>query len=173
GYHSSYNHGGGFLTINEVAEFNIDGLWRFKTARFCRYGSLKQTAEHFVEASEGGMTHEELACALGVRAHNTLLELAHEQRIHRERIGPTYVYFTRKVKARRAQISRRRSLLKESRKPRLASAEIIATLLELIRDPGATRDDIVLRCQRAGTSISRAVVDAIFETYDLDKKRAP
>jgi F420-dependent methylenetetrahydromethanopterin dehydrogenase len=45
--------------------------------------------------------------------------------------------------------------------------------LELIKDPRAARKDVVLRCQRAGVSISPDVVDAIFEQYELDKKRAP
>jgi hypothetical protein len=63
--------------------------------------------------------------------------------------------------------------LQEHQRPRPTSRQIIATLLELITDPKARREDIVLRCQRAGVSISPEVVHAIFETYDLDKKRAP
>ncbi len=173
GYFSSYNYSGSFLTIPEVAEFDTRGLWVWKAARFSKYGNLKHTIEHFVEADERGMTHEELATILGVRAFNSLRELVHERRIHRERLGPTFVYFNPKAPARREQINRRRLFLQEHQKPRPTSRQIIATLVELIRDPEAKREDIVLRCQRAGVSISRDVVDSIFETYDLDKKRAP
>jgi hypothetical protein len=172
-YYSSYNHSGRFLTIQEVAEFDTRGLWVWKAARFSKNGNLKQTIEHFVEADERGMTHEELATILGVRAYNALLELVHERRIHRERLGPTFVYFSHKAPARREQVNRRRLFLQEHQKPRPTSRQIIATLVELIRDPKAEREDIVLRCQRAGVSISRDVVDVVFETYDLDKKRAP
>ena len=173
GYFSSYNYTGRFLTIQEVAEFDTRGLWVWKAARFSKHRTLKQTIEHFIEADERGMTHEELATILGVRAYNALLELVHERRIHRERLGPTFVYFNRKVAARREQVDQRRLFLQEHQKPRPTSRQIIATLLELIRDPKAGRQDIVLRCQRVGVSISRDVVDSIFETYDLDKKRAP
>ena len=172
GYFSSYNWSGRFLTIQEVAEFDTRGLWMWKAARFSKHGTLKQTIAHFVETDERGMTHEELATSLGVRAYNALLELVHERKIHRERLGSTFVYFSRKAAARREQVDRRRSFLEEHQKACPTSRQIIATLLELIRDPEATREQIVPRCQGSGVAISPAVVDTIFEMYDLDKKRA-
>jgi len=93
--------------------------------------------------------------------------------IQRERIGPTFVYLSHQTSVRRKQVRRRESLLAEGQKPRPTARQIIATLLELIKDPRAPRHRIVLGCQRSGVSISRQLVDAIFETYDLDKKRAP
>ena len=173
GYYSSYNHAGRFLTVEGVADFDSQGLWIWKAARFSRHGTLKQTVRHFVQASERGMTHEELATRLVVRAHNTLLELVGEAEIRRERLGPTFVYLSRKASVRRQQILRRKSFLTERKKPRPTSRQIIATLLELIKDPRADRHDIMLRCQRAAVTISRQLVDAIFDTYDLSKKRGP
>jgi hypothetical protein len=173
GYHSSYNHAGRFLTIDEVADFDARGLWVWRTARFSKHGSLKKTVNYFVENSPAGMTHEEVASLLGVRAHNTLWALVQEERIRRERLGPTFVYLSRRASIRRSQVGRRKSVLAESQKPRPTSRQIIATLLELIKDPQAQRQQLVVRCQRSGVSISRALLDAVFERYDLDKKRAP
>jgi hypothetical protein len=172
GYYSSYNHSGRFLTIEKVADFDSRGLWVWKTARFSRHGNLKQTVNFFVEDSQQGITHEELATLLGVRAHNALLELIQEKKIRRERLGPTFVYLNRKTSLRAEQVRRRKSLLAQPKKPRPTSRQIIATLLQLIKDPVASRQQIVLRCQRSGVPISRELVDAIFQTYDLDKKRA-
>jgi len=172
GYYSSYNHSGRFLTVEEVADFDSRGLWVWKTARFSRHGNLKQTVNFFVENSPQGITHEELATLLGVRAHNPLLELIQEQKIRRERLGPTFVYLSRKTSLRAKQVRRRKSLLAQPKRPRPSSRQIIATLLQLIKDPVASRQQIVLRCQRSGVPISRELVDAIFQTYDLDKKRA-
>ena len=172
GYYSSYNWSGMFLTIGEVAEFDPHGLWACKGARFSSYGNLKETVEHFVHSSERGMTHGELATVLGVRAHNTLLELVREGRVVRERLGPAFVYVSRKRTVQRKQVRRRESYLREYEKPRPTSRQKIATLLELVKDHKATRQDIVRRCKRTGVEISREVVDAIFEAYDLDKKKA-
>jgi hypothetical protein len=173
GYHSSYNHSGRFLTIDEVAEFDSRGLWGFSAARFSKHGNLKETVWQFVEDSEQGMTHEELATLLGVRVHNSLLELVEEEWTHRERLGPTFVYLSYQTSVRRKQVRRRQLLLAEGQKPRPTARQIIATLLELIKDPRVSKRQIVLSCQRSGVSISRELVDAIFETYELDKKRAP
>ena len=173
GYYSSYNQSGEFLTIKEVADFDSEGLWIWKAARFSRHGNLKQTVQHFVQTSERGMTHEELATLLGVRVHNPLLKLVSERTIRREKLGPTFVYLSRSPSARKEQIRRREAFLTERAKPRPSSRQIIATLLEVIKDPSAKRHDVVLRCQRAGVSISRELVDLIFETHDLEKKTAP
>jgi hypothetical protein len=171
-YYSSYNFAGKFLTIDEVAEFDARGLWAWKGARFSRYGTLKNTVEHFVQASVRGMTHEELLTLLSVRTHNVLLDLVEAKRIQRARLGPTFVYLSSQGAAQREQILQRESQLGDVQKPAPTSRQVIATLLELIQDRHVQRQDIVARCRRAGVIISSNLVDAIFETYDLDKKRA-
>ncbi len=153
GYYSSYNHSGKFLTIDEVAQFDSRGLWGWNAARFSEQGSLKETVWHFVENSEYGMTHQELAALLGVRTHNSLLELVQEEWTHRERLGPKFVYLSHKTSVRRKQVRRRELLLEEGQTPRPSARQIIATLLELIKDPPAPRQQIVLRCQRSGVPI--------------------
>ena len=173
GYYSSYNHCGRFFTIEEVAEFDSQGLWLCHTARFSRYHSLKNTAAHFVNASLQGMTHQEIATLLGVRVHNTLRELVHTRTLHRQRIGGLFVYLSGTASVRKGQVERRMSSVEERRTARPTSRQVIATLLELIKDSVADRQQIVLRCQQTGISISRPVVDVIFEMYDLDKKRGP
>jgi len=173
GYYSSYNHSGRFLTIGEVAEFDSRGLWSFKTARFSEHGNLKETVEHFVTSSEAGLNHQELATLLAVRLHNPLLDLVEEGRVSRQRLGSSYVYLSSKARERKQQVKRRTVLVKAAEKPRPSSRQIIATLLELIKDPEATPAEILARCQRAGASVSRQLLDVIFQRYDLDKKRAP
>jgi len=173
GYYSSYNHSGRFLTIGEVTEFDSRGLWSFKTARFSEHGNLKETAAHFVASSEAGLNHQELAALLAVRLHNPLLELVEDGRVSRQRLGGRYVYLSSKARDRSPQVRQRTALVKEAEKPRPSSRQIIATLLELIKDPEATAAEILGRCQRAGTLISGQLLEVIFERYDLDKKRAP
>lgn len=172
GYYSSYNQSGAYLTIEEAAEFDSRGLWLWKTARFSKHGNLKQTVRYFVESSDEGMAHQELAQLLGVRVHNSLLDLVREKKIRREQMGPAFVYFSRRVAVRKAQTERRRLLMEQRPKPRPTSRQTISVLLELIKDPRATREELGLRCQRGGISISHLVVEEIFARYELDKKRA-
>jgi len=171
-YCSSYNLAGKYLTLQEVAEFDTSGLWSWKGAHFSKYGTLKNTVEHFVRSSGRGMTHQELAGLLSVRVHNVLLDLVVSKRLGRERLGPAFVYLSLNRPARKQQILQREAFLQDRYKPAPTSRQIIATLLEVIQDRTIQRQDIVARCRRAGVTISHDLVDAIFEKYDLDKKRA-
>jgi hypothetical protein len=170
GYFSSYNLSGKFLSIPEVIDFDALGLWTWQGARFSRQGTLKETVAHFVASGPRGMTQQELLELLGVRTHNVLLELVQEKRIRRQDIGSAFVYFSADSGQRQKQIRQRESFLE--RQPRTVpnSRQVIATLLELIQNPALERQQIVTRCQRAGVSLSLAVVDNIFRTYDLEKK---
>jgi hypothetical protein len=161
------------MTIEEVASFDSRGLWLCKGARFSRLGTLRNTVHQFVQGSEKGMTHEELATVLGLRVHDTLLYLVEEEKIRRERLGSSFVYLSSKRSMQKRQTRQRRQFMKTLEKPRTTNRQKIATLLELIKDPKATRREIVVRLRRAGVDITREMVDAIFEQFDLDKKRAP
>ena len=172
GYYSSYNYKGKFMTIEEVASFDSRGLWLYKGARFSKHGTLRNTVHQFVQDSEEGMTHEELATVLGLRVHDTLFHLVNAGKIGRERLGPSFVYLCRKRSIQRMQTRQRRKFIKTLEKPRTTNRQKIATLLELIKDPKAIRQEIVVRLRRGGVDITREVVDAIFEQFDLDKKRA-
>jgi hypothetical protein len=173
GYYSSYNYAGKFFTIDEVSHFDSRGLWVCKGACFSTHGTLKQTVAHFVQASKEGMAHEELAALLGVRTQNTLLNLVEEEIIQREKLGSTFVYFSSKRSLRKQQVYRREILVKDRQIPRPTYPQKVATLLQIIKDPTVKPQEIVARLKREGVSISRQLVDAIFEQYDLGKKRAP
>ena len=173
GYHSSYNHSGASLTIPEVAQFDSHGLWTYQTARFSKYGTLKETVAYLAQSSPQGMTHEELSALLAVRVHNTLLQLTREGTLRRQRLGPTFVYLHVRRSSRSAQVRRRRATLAGRPTVRPSSQQTIAALLQLIQDPQATRQQIVSRCQRGGVPLSLPVVEAIFARYELEKKRDP
>jgi len=173
GYYTSYNHSGKFLTIPEVAQFDPQGLWTWKTARFSKCGTLKDTVASLVRSSPQGMTHEELAALLAVRVHNSLLQLVREGTLRRQRIGPAFVYLHVQRRSRSEQVRRRKAALASRPAVRPTSRQTIASLLQLIQDPQATREEIASRCQRGGVPLTPQVVEAIFERYALDKKRAP
>ena len=172
GYYSSYNYAGKFFTIDEVSHFDSYGLWMCKGAGFSKHGTLKQTVAHFVKTSKEGMIHEELAALLGVRTHNTLLNLVEEGTIQREKIGPAFVYLSSKQSFRKKQVRRRETFIEALKRPCPTYPQKVATLLEIIKDPKVERQEIAARVKRKGVSISREVVDAILEQFDLDKKRA-
>ena len=172
GYYSSYNHAGKFYTIPEIPNFDSNNLWMFKGARFSKNGSLKETVWHFVKESKNGKTHAELFAILGVRCQNTLLNLVQENKIQRAKIGSSFVYLNSKRSIQKKQKYHRKIYAESLKRIHPSYPQKIATLLELIKKPKASRQEIVLRCQRTGVDINKSIVDEIFKQFDLDKKRA-
>src|SRR6266545_3129151 len=52
GYLTSYSHTGRYYTLQEIPEFDEEGLWHYQGVCFSRQGSLKNTVEHIVNDSE-------------------------------------------------------------------------------------------------------------------------
>ena len=92
GYLSSYSHRGQYYTLQEIPEFDEQGLWGWHSVWFSRYGNLVETAREFVEEADSGFTASELETILHVDCKRALLTLHRGKRVARARIGGVYVY---------------------------------------------------------------------------------
>jgi len=134
-YLSSYSHRGKYYTLRSVARFTAQGLWRFRSAWFSRFGNLLETAEAFVQRSDAGYSAGELKEMLGVKTKHALTQLVRDGRLQRERIGAAYVYFSAEKGLARRQHQARKVHAKASsaslivRNPDLAVEEAKATIL--------------------------------------------
>jgi hypothetical protein len=106
-YCTSYSHRGMFYALKAVARFDNRGLWTCQQAHFSRFGSLVDTAEHFVLESERGLRASELSGQLQVETKEALLTLLARCRVVRERIGGCFVYFSPDFQRRRQQVLER------------------------------------------------------------------
>jgi len=91
-YLTSYSHGGRFYTLEELARFDEQGLYRVDDRCFSRFGSLLNTAEHFVVHSSAGYYASELSRELAVETKEALLTLVRRQRVARTRVGGLYLH---------------------------------------------------------------------------------
>ncbi len=173
GYLSSYSHAGRYYTLRDIPQFDADGLWICRGVRFSRLGSLKRTAEHFVEVSPSGQFHAELSLRLGVRVQNTLLDLVESGRIGRELLGEQYLYVSAKKPVAKAQIARRREEMKRAplRAAGLPTQLVLDVLLEAIHGAGVEPDAqaIALGLAARGSRVSVEEVEAILEAHGLKK----
>jgi len=113
GYLTSYSHGGRFYALQERAEFDRNGLWTCRAARFSKHGTLLDTAEHFVRHASAGFFAPELAAELGVEVKDALLKLVRDGRVARERLAGLYLYCSRDPARRRQQVANRHTALPE------------------------------------------------------------
>ena len=120
GYHASYSHRGKYYTLSQTAQFDDRGLWTFGEVRFSRHGTLRATAENFVNDSLAGYTAGELRRELFVEVKGTLLDLVRNARLDRKEHEDEYVYISTVPAIARRQIMTREDKEPESLNPLVA-----------------------------------------------------
>jgi hypothetical protein len=134
-YLSSYSHRGKYYTLKSIARFTAQGLWRFRSVCFSRFGNLLETAEAFVQRSEAGYSAGELKEILGVKTKHALVQLVRDGRLKREKIETVYIYFSPDTESARRQRKARSIHMRASSatlivaNPDLAVEEAKATIL--------------------------------------------
>jgi hypothetical protein len=108
-YRASYTHRGRFYTLAEIARFDDRGLWSHEAVWFSRYGTLRSTAEAFVNRSPNGYYAPELADELHAEVQEPLRHLVRRQRLSRMEIDGQFLYTAIDLPQRRHQILARRS----------------------------------------------------------------
>jgi len=171
GYCTSYSHAGKFHTLETIPKFDSEGLWRHGNVCFSIYGTLRNTTAEMINRSEAGRTHGELEGRLGVRLHNTLLDLVRSGEIGRGKTGRLYVYLSADRERAAVQLRRRRSLnaFAADRLPPLSTR--IEVFAEIIRRGASPIDSASIASGLAKRGIAATVgqVDRMLEHYDIKK----
>lgn len=112
-YRTSYSHCGRYYTLDEVTQFDEQGLWSHRDVWFSLYGTLLSTAAVTVEESDLGYFVEELDNRLHVGTKDALRKLVRDARLTREKVAGQFLYCAADSRRRRQQLLARRSRLAE------------------------------------------------------------
>ncbi len=93
-YKSSYSHCGKYYTLDNIAQYNVNGIWNYNKIYFSKYGTLKNTVLENIERSKSGLSSHELEKQLHVPVYNTVLDLFKTHNIDRKQIGKEYIYLS-------------------------------------------------------------------------------
>jgi hypothetical protein len=108
GYRTSYSHRGSYYTLDDVADFDDNGLWSYKSVWFSTHGTLLATVEAMVNAGEFGHFLDELDNALHVGTKDAVRKLVRDGRLGRKKVGGRYLYGSvRSVKMRQQVLARK------------------------------------------------------------------
>ena len=172
---------GKYYTLARVAQFNNNGLWEYQGIRFSLYGNLKNTVRQFVNDSQAGYSADELKKLLAVRVNNTLFALVSEKQIARDFYGRKYIYYSGDDPIRIHQKENREKTLSDQiarlsvpqdQKTRLPDErEVIRILVFMINHPDCDPKLIAKNLKQSGKPIDEAAVSAVFQHYDLFKKK--
>ena len=112
-YRTSYSHRGAYYTLDEIAQFDAQGLWSYRDVWFSIHGTLLSTAVAVVEAAEQGHYVEELDHLLHIGTKDALRKLVRDARLSRERLAGQFLYCATDAQRRREQVLARRVRLAE------------------------------------------------------------
>ena len=180
-YFSSYTHKGKYYTLSQVAHFDNNGLWEYQGIRFSLYGNLKNTVLQFVNDSQAGYSADELEKLLVVRVNNTLFALIADQQLVRDSYGRKYVYFSYDDETSKLQKEKREKTLLDQTailSPTAAKVtqlptdkNVIRILVLMIKNPDAAPAVIAKKLTQTGKPVNEASITAVWQHYDLLKKK--
>lgn len=168
----SYNYNGRYYALPEMVCFNQEGIWKYKGIGFSEHRSLKLSVINLVEQSLCGLSQRDLSELLSSPIHRILSAyFQNSQELLREQEGRGYIYFSKKSDIYAAQKQRREELKRSELREQLPSdSEAIVILVELIKHPTDTLDQLTRCIRRRGISISIDQVRSLLWYHGLLKK---
>jgi len=166
---TSYNCNSSWYALPAVVDFDDNGLWRCRDARFSRYGNLVETVTGLVCASSAGLTAAELGEMLAVNPHSFISRFRSHPALQREKIGGRFVYLAATTAVRARQIAARREA--ECRAEQLSDGETVAVLVELIKAPDSSCAELSQRLQTHTPRATPQAIEALLRRHGLPKKR--
>lgn len=169
GYLSSFTHAGKYYTLQNIPEFDKDGLWHYGDIGFSKYGTLMKTITHLVNTSKNGKTNSELEKQQRTYVQNTLLRLVQTKKIARKEQKGVYVYLSSDPEVGGKQMKRRNEIGSRKRLPDWIVAEILIEALKSLTGTPQI-DEVAIRLSKRGSLITREQVKQVFEENNLEKK---
>ena len=168
GYHRSFSHNGKWYTLKSIPRFGHDGLWFSDDIGFSRAGNLNNTLVRLVNRSPVGITAESLGEKLRCRCHSVLVQLCRQGRLQRDKIGRSFVYFSKDIHTGDKQ---RQSAANQTVPMELFPAEIaVFVLAEFIRSPNLSFKELAMHIKRTRhVSIKAAQIEKLFAQHGLKK----
>ena len=103
GCRSSYSHNGRYYTLDELADYDANGVWSYGNIRFSRHGTLTATVTTLVSQARAGLFSSDLKQMVQLDVLPTLSNLAQAGRVSRIKVGGRFLYCSNDVATRRRQ----------------------------------------------------------------------
>jgi hypothetical protein len=167
--YSSYNFNGAYYTLQDIPEFDHNGLWVYKGVRFSMHGNLTRTIQYLVENSSCGMTMGQLRLILDSVLHSFLPKMVAGDLLFRKKYDGVYVYFTNDPDLRNAQIQHLVKM-RFRQKSAISCETAIKILVSRIQYPKLDFGQFVNKLQEQGIKQDASELSAFFEFHGIEKK---
>jgi len=169
GAYTSFNKNGRYYTVPGIPQFDNNGIWRYQTILFSKYGNLKQTIIQLVSRSEAGLSARQIAQVVEIPTNSSLFsQFQYVSGIRREKQEGHFVYFSDDPETHQKQKS---AFYHPEAAPRFPSdEEAVLILVHYIKHPHIGIEELSERVARQGKAIDPSVIRGFLEHHDLLKK---
>jgi hypothetical protein len=170
GYFSSFTHNSKWYTLDWIPNFNKDGLWFYEGIGFSKHGTLNKTILHFIEQSRQGLSAKQLAEKLSSPVYAVLNHIHKTGMIDRLKTQKGFIYLSIEPDKKKQQIRRLESLVAETSKPRVLTAQAaVYVLAEFIKQPEASFAELSRAVAKRQVIATPEMIARLFEEHNLKK----
>ncbi len=166
----SYDHNGRYFSLEKLARFDSIGIWEYNNIHFSKFGTLKSTLVAIINNSTRGMDASQIKDVLGMDTRSFLFQYKDVSGIKREKIGNHYVYFSSDKNRFSEQLANREQGLVSPAKAPLEGIAAIRVLVETIKYPDFTFEQLSKHLSTQGLKIKPQVIEDFFIFYGIEKK---
>jgi hypothetical protein len=165
--HTSFNHNGRYYTLPGIAQFDSNGIWKYQTILFSKYGNLKQTIFELIRGSEAGLSGRDIAQVLDLPSNSSIFpQLQNVAGIRREKHQGRFVYFSDEHSEKQ-----KFALYRLDAAAMLPSdEEAVLILVQYIKHPHISVEELSETVARQGKMIAPSVIRSLLEHHELLKK---
>jgi len=170
GYFRSFTHNGKWYTLRDSPGFDRDGLWHYKGIGFSKHGSLTATISHLVGRSPAGLSASELTQKLQHPCHAVLTQLHKAGQLDRLQLAGRFRYLALDQELNRRQREQAAGAQRPGPTTSLSTQAALRVLVEYIKDPGLSFEQIALRLQaQRDVAVAPESIQRFFQEHDLKK----
>ncbi len=167
GYYSSFTHNGKWYTLYGIPEFDSNGLWFYQGIGFSERRDLTATIRYLIDNSAKGLMASDLSRTLSTSCPPVLNRLYKANKIDRVKTHRGFVYLSVDQTSKGRQVTG----IEKAQCLKLPSeTNTISILVEFIRNPNRTFEELVLYLKQKGISCSADTIKNLFVYFGLEKK---
>ena len=168
--YTSFNKNGRYYTLPDIPEFDKNGIWKYQTILFSKYGNLKQTVIHIIEQSKTGLSAREISKIVDLPSNSSFFsQLQNLTGIRREKYQGRFIYFSEDPalygKQRHELTSYQEVAVKF-----ISDSEAVVILVHFIRHPNISIEELSDKVTQQGKKIKPSLIKYFLESHDLLKK---
>jgi len=173
--HTSYTHGGQFITLPDIPVFDANGIWRYNNVGFTRFKNSLNLVEKIINHNRESITKEELEEILKIKISKQIQILLKRNRLNRIKLGHTYHYLSNELsknKKKRIQLLNV-SNIEEYYDKEIKLTDLIAVLKAVLLDCKIAMNDLKRFTEKYSLTAPIKKIEQLLLKYNLSEKKKP